>query len=191
MVVPSEHYLPPDVGTTAGREWFCLRTQPKHEHIAAANLVADAGVEVFLPRVRFRRRTRTGPQWVTEALFPSYLFACFELSASLRQVQHVRGVRGVVHFGLGWPTVPAEVIGELRLVVGEPAVRVLPDEFVPGEEVQVVAGAFAGLEAVVSRYLPARQRVAVLLEFLGRQTLVELPQATVVKPGDRRREILP
>ena len=36
--------------------WFCLRTQPKREHIAAACLRQIPEVEVFCPRVRFASR---------------------------------------------------------------------------------------------------------------------------------------
>ena len=59
----------------ATAEWFCLRAQPKHEHIAAAHLQKVSEVEVFLPRVRFQRATRQGMAWVTEALFPNYFFS--------------------------------------------------------------------------------------------------------------------
>ena len=38
--------------------WFCLRTQPKHEHIAAATLTRNLGLEVFHPRLRLERATR-------------------------------------------------------------------------------------------------------------------------------------
>ena len=44
--------------------WFCLRTQPKHEHIAAAHLKDDPGIEIYLPRIRFKRATRRGPVWL-------------------------------------------------------------------------------------------------------------------------------
>src|SRR5262245_34061166 len=56
--------------------WFCLRSQPKHEHIAARHL-ERMGVEVLNPRIRFQRVTRHGPVQVTEAMFPNYLFARF------------------------------------------------------------------------------------------------------------------
>jgi transcriptional antiterminator RfaH len=68
-----------------------LRTLPKQEHIAAAQLRHQSSdVEVFLPRVRYRRTTRRGPAWVTEALFLNYLFARFDLVNSLRLVQAAR-----------------------------------------------------------------------------------------------------
>ena len=98
--------------------WFCVRSQPKHEHIAAAHLKGDPDLEVFLPRIRFKRATRRGPVWFTEALFPNYLFTRFDLAACLRRVCHAWGVRGVVHFGDRGPIVPEAVIEELRVSLG-------------------------------------------------------------------------
>jgi transcriptional antiterminator RfaH len=169
--------------------WFCLKSQPKHEHIAAAHLRQNSVVEVFLPRIRFKRATRQGTAWVTEALFPGYLFARFDWQASLRLVQHSRGVRGVVHFGERWPAIPEEIIGELRQTIGTTGLRTIPEEFIPGDEVEINKGAMRGLRAVVTRVLPGRERIAVLMEFLGRQTMIELPRHFLIKEGDERAAI--
>ena len=141
--------------------WFCLRSQPKHEHIAAAHLRQFNEITVFLPRVRFKRATRRGAAWVTEALFPGYFFARFDWRSSLRLVRHARGVRGVVHFGERWPAIPDGVIEELRRAIGENELRTIPSEFAPGDAVQIAEGTLCGLRAVVSRALPSRERVAV------------------------------
>jgi transcriptional antiterminator RfaH len=170
--------------------WFCLRTQPRHEHIAAAHLSKVSGLDAFLPRIRFRRSTRDGPVWFTEALFPSYLFARFNLGAHLRQVHHCQGVRGIVHFGDQWPAVPDTVIDELRAIIPAGQVHVVPDEFRPGDEVVISGGVFHNLRGLVTRILPARQRVAVLLEFLGRQTPVELPGDTLVAQVNGRARVI-
>jgi transcriptional antiterminator RfaH len=119
--------------TSQSVAWFCLRTQPKHEHIAAAQLAHEPDVEVYLPRIRFKRATRQGPMWFTEALFPNYLFARFDLSFSLRKVKSARGVRDAVHFGDRWPTVPQEAIDELRSVISDDEVHVITDEVQVGE----------------------------------------------------------
>ena len=162
------------------------RTQPKHEHIAAASLRQNLALEVFLPRIRFKRSTRQGPAWVTEALFVNYLFARFDLDAFLRRVKHARGVRDVVHFGSHWTRVPETVITELRTAMGNEELRVIASEFIPGETVEIAGGAFHGLQAVVTRVFPAKQRVAVLLEFLGRQTAVEMGTGQLVRKDQRR-----
>lgn len=170
---------PQEIVQPGSASWFCLQAQPKREHIAAARLRRDSGVEVFLPRIRYRRSTRCGPAWVTEGLFPGYLFARFEVF-QFRLVQATPGVRCVVHFGTHWPTIPDGVIAELRAGVGNEEIKVLSQDVQPGETVEVADGAFAGLQAMVSRVMPGRQRVSVLLDFLGRQTAVELDPGQLV-----------
>ena len=60
----------------------------------------------------------------------------------------------------------------------------------PGEAVRVAGGAFHGLRAVITRVMPSRERVAVLLEFLGRQTTVELPKEALIRDGDERKLVM-
>ena len=167
--------------------WFCLRSQPKHEHIAAAHLRQETEIEVFLPRIRFKRPTRQGPVWVTEALFPNYLFARFDLEACLRKVRHVRGVRGVVHFGCRWPTIPNQVIDELLATLGQAEVHVVVPELKPGDEVQVSGGALHGLQAVIQCAMPGKERVAVLMDFLGRQTTVQIERHLLIVEKEGRK----
>ena len=167
-------------------EWFCLRSQPKHEHIAAAHLRQLAGVEVFLPRIRFKRATVRGAVWTTEALFPGYLFSRFAWPAELRAIQHARGVSGVVRFGERWPTIAPEIIADLRTAMGAEELRVLDAALAPGDVVRIAEGSMRGLLAVVAQVRSGRDRVAVLMEFLGRQTKVELPVSAVVREGESR-----
>jgi transcriptional antiterminator RfaH len=170
--------------------WFCLRARPKHEHIAARHLQQMTGVEVFLPRIRFRRKTRQGPAWVTEALFPNYLFARFDWAHSLRRVHHAPAVSGVIRFGDRWPTVPDSAIDELRALFGEHQIRVLSSEMNVGDNVEIVEGAFHGLRAVVTRITPGRERVKVLLDFLGRQTTVEVPAGSLIQEYNARKGLV-
>ena len=170
----------------ASGEWFCLRSQPRHEHIAAAHLQKMTEVEVFLPRIRFQRATRLGMAWVTEALFPNYLFARFDWHKSLRQVQSARGVGGVIHFGDRWPVIPAVIIEDLKLAVGPAALHTISNALCPGDAVEIAEGAMRGLRAVITRVIPARERVAVLMEFLGRPAEIEMPARAVVREGGAR-----
>jgi transcriptional antiterminator RfaH len=168
--------------------WFCLQSQQKQEHVAAAHLRQE-GIEVFLPRIRFKRKTVRGPAWVTEVLFPAYVFARFDWRESLRFVRHAAGVSRVVSFGLHMPTIPDDVIAELRAQVGERELHVITEDFHEGEGVVLAGGAFHGLRAVVQKVFPARQRVQVLLDFLGRQTSVEVDNAAVVSEEAARRRL--
>lgn len=169
------------------KAWFCVRTQPKHEHVAAAYLSKELGLELFVPRIRFKKSTRRGPVWFTEALFPNYLFARFELGAAIGKLHHARGVQGVVHFGNCWPAVPDAVVAELKATVGAEEVHTVAEQFEIGETVTLSGGAFHEITGLVTRVIPSRQRVAVLLEFLGRQTMLEVSVQQVVRENERVR----
>jgi transcriptional antiterminator RfaH len=171
---------PQPVEPEAAAGWFCLHSQPKHEHIAATHL-RQMGIEVVNPRIRFKRLTRHGAVKAIEALFPGYLFACFDLRTCLARVKYAPGVKTVVHFGSRWPKVPEAVIAEIRTRLGGDEMHEAAADFAPGETVQIAGGALHGLEAVISDVMPGRQRVLVLMDFLGRQTAVELATSRVVK----------
>jgi transcriptional antiterminator RfaH len=177
------------IGHDTAPAWFCVRARPKHEHIAGARL-REAGLEVFLPRLRFKKASVRGPVWVTEALFPNYLFARFSLRASLRLVRSAAGVSQVVHFGEITPTVPDDVVNELRARLGTEELHVLPETFMPDERVQISGGVLHGLSAVITQVMPAKERVKVLLEFLGQQTVVEVDLRAVVREGGPREKLL-
>jgi transcriptional antiterminator RfaH len=172
----------PQGGSADGTEfgWFCLRSQPKHEHIAARHL-AQMDVEVLNPRIRFQRVTRHGPVLVTEAMFPNYLFARFDFKSELARVNYAPGVSCVVHFGQRWPKVPDDVIEQLRETLGQDLVHVVPTELASGDSVIVTGGPLHGLETVIAKVLPGKRRVMVLMEFLGRQRAVEVDSGRVVK----------
>jgi transcriptional antiterminator RfaH len=171
-------------------EWFCVRSQPKHEHIAAAHLKKISGVKVFLPRIRFKRATVRGAVWATEALFPGYLFASFVWPTQLRAVQSARGVSGIIHFGDRWPTISETIILDLRAALGAEELHIVDTALAPGDVVRVAEGSMRGLLATVAQVRSGRERVAVLMEFLGRQTTVELPANVLIREGDGRASVI-
>ncbi len=163
--------------------WYCLRARPRQEHLAAERLRAQYGVEVYGPRIRYRKVTRRGTVWFVEALFPGYLFARFDAAADLRRVQYAAGVTGVVRFSGKPAVVPEETIANLRSAMSDGEIKVFVEPFKAGDRVEVVEGPFRGLEAVITQVLPARERVRVLLEFLGRETAAEISYAQLAKPS--------
>jgi len=166
--------------------WFCLKTQPKHEHVAATALRRQLKVSCFSPRVRFRKPTRRGAVWFTEAMFPGYLFAEFVFSRQHRQIEYSSGIQGVVRFGDQVATVDPEIIATLREKTGEEETLTFDPTFEIGQSVQIAEGPFQGLEALVTRLLPAKERVRVLLEFLGRSVEMELPSPKVLPVASPR-----
>ncbi len=171
--------------------WYCARTKPKHEHIAAANLRKNLRLEVFHPRLRIERATRRGVVRLSEPLFPCYIFVRCFIDEKLTEIQRTGGVSTVVHFAHKIPKIADGVIEELKeCFEGEETMNV-EDRPKPGDEVVVANGAFSGMHAFVLRVMPARKRVQVLLDVLGRPTPAELDESAVVIEGSRVPNLVP
>jgi transcriptional antiterminator RfaH len=138
-------------------------------------------VEVFNPRMRYTRSMRYGPVDVIESMFPNYLFARFDWMTSLNRVHYAPGVSGVVHFNDHWPTVPEASIEEIRALLSADGVHHVQNEPKVGESVELAGGTFRGLSAVITRFMPGSQRVTVLMDFLGRQTAVEIGLDSIIR----------
>ena len=166
--------------------WFCLRTQPKHEHLAATALRRHMEIKCFSPRVRFRKPTRRGAVWFVEAMFPGYVFAEFHFATQHRQVEYSSGVQGVVRFGDQFATVDPALVESLQEKAGDDEMVTYNPEIEVGQSVQIAEGPFQGVEALVTRLLPARERIRVLLEFLGRSVEMEVSKPKVLPVGSPR-----
>jgi transcriptional antiterminator RfaH len=171
--------------------WYCARTKPKHEHIAAANVQKKLGLEVFHPRLRMERATQRGVIRVVEPLFPCYLFVRCALSESIDAIRHITGISSLVHFGLRIPVVPDAAIEELRQCFESEEPMSVSDGLLPGAEVAIAEGAFLGYSAMVVRALPAVRRVQILLDFLGRPTLAEVDRSSLKLLSHRVADRLP
>jgi transcriptional antiterminator RfaH len=167
--------------------WFCVRTKPKNEHIAAAHLRDLETVDVFCPRVRFKRPRGQRTMWVTEALFPGYVFAKFNWFNQLKAVNYSNGVTGIVKFGENWPIIDDHIIEEWQASMGEDELAVCEELPEPGEDILITEGAFTGSIAEVVNVSNSRKRIAVLMDFLGRQMQVELRSDQFSRPDARNK----
>jgi transcription antitermination factor NusG len=160
--------------------WYCLRTHPKHETVAAAHLRQVPGVVVFHPQLLLMRWTRRGWMRRSESLFPNYVFAQFTLETTLEKVRYTPAVKKVLEFGGKVPPIPDPVIGELRSTMQAAMSEVFRDAPVAGEEVEIAKGPFEGLKGKVIWVRPAKERVKVLLDILGNSVPAELSLESVL-----------
>ena len=113
-------------------------------------------------------------------MFPGYLFAKFGYSQQHRAVESSHGVRGVVHFGDRLATLPEDVVRDLQSRIGPDEIVTVDDSLEVGQCVQIIDGPFSGLEVLVTCVLPAKDRIRVLFELLGRSIEIEAPTAKVL-----------
>ncbi len=171
--------------------WYCARTKPKHEHIATANLRKNLNLEVFHPRLRIERATRRGVVRISEPLFPCYIFFRCLIEEKLNEIKRTSGVSTVVHFAHRIPKIADSVIEELKECFEGGETMTVEDRLSPGDEVVVAEGAFSGMRAFVLRVMPARRRVQVLLDVLGRPTPAEVDENSVIIEGNDVANLVP
>jgi len=171
--------------------WYCARTKPKHEHIAAANVGKRLGLEVFHPRLRLEKATRRGMVRVVEPLFPCYIFVRCNLENFSDEIRHITGISSLVHFGRKIPAVPDDAIVELKQCFESEEPMAVKDGVIPGAEVQIAEGIFMGFSGMVVRTLSAGQRVQILLDFLGRVTLAEVDRKSLRVENRRVADLIP
>ncbi len=160
--------------------WYVVYTHAHAEARALENLERQ-GFTAYLPRYRRRRRHARRTEEVTRPLFPRYLFVALDMVRERwRPILSTVGVSGVVRHGELPTRVPAGVVEAIRAHEAKGAFdRLSPaDGLRHGDPVRIVEGPFAEL---IGRFcgLADRERVIVLLEFLGRQVRAKVPAEAI------------
>jgi transcriptional antiterminator RfaH len=70
---------------------------------------------------------------------------------------------------------------QLRGHTGGTDVKEVSYDLSEGDQVQIVGGAFVGLEAVVTQVLSPKERVKILMDFLGRKMEAEVQCSSVLR----------
>jgi transcriptional antiterminator RfaH len=143
--------------------------------VAATAILAQRGVDVYLPTVAPRRRA-TSSSTSGEPLFPGYLFVNLDIRSDAWLA--ARSAPGIAYFlgcGDGAPSpLPDELIEAIRQRADQQGDRQPVIPFRAGESVLIKDGPFAGIEAVFDGCLSGRGRVRVLLEIVQRVVPVAL-----------------
>jgi transcriptional antiterminator RfaH len=159
----------------ADSSWFVVQTHPHAEAKAAAHLERQ-GYSVYLPRYLKRRRHARRIEIVPAPLFPSYLFVVIDMfSQRWRVIQSTVGVSRLVCSGEEPAVLPAAIINALQSQHNDAGFVQLDlrPRFNPGDRVRIVDGAFAACLGLYEG-MADRERIAILLDLLGRKVRVVL-----------------
>lgn len=154
--------------------WLVAYTKPRMEQVALQNLERQA-FEVYLPLYKKFKKTESGSVPVLEPMFPRYIFfKPSRVEQSIETVRSTKGVSHVVRFGFDPGVVSAHMIETLKTFEAAQN-QVTPEEmsgFKAGQKVKLKHVALGNMEGLVQSV--SSKRVAVLLEILGRPTVVQL-----------------
>lgn len=157
------------------RAWFVVQTQVNSEAKAERNLLQQ-GFDVYLPRYLKLRSHARKIDKVPAPLFPRYMFVQVDIAKQRwRSIQSTLGVSHMVFNGSRPASVADNIIETLKAREDERGMIKLgrPAHIAVGERVRILAGSFVGSLGFFEG-MADRDRVAILLDFLGRKVRVSL-----------------
>lgn len=151
------------------KHWFLLQYKPNSHRLALRNLHRQ-GFETFLPMQDVTQRHSTKFVQQRRPLFPGYMFVSFALdTAPWRKINSTVGVVRLVSFDGQPKALPPDLIAGLMARCDTQGRVLPPDQFAPGDELQVMSGPFAEYVATIET-IDAEQRIWLLMEFMGQKT---------------------
>ncbi|MDR5866300.1 transcription/translation regulatory transformer protein RfaH [Halomonas koreensis] len=179
----SDDDIRPDGDDPAIPRWYVIQCKGG-ESFRAAEHLGNQGFEVFHPVLQVQKKRRGRLTWVSEPLFPHYLFIRLDrLASNWRPIRSTRGVLRLVTFGVDLPVpVSDALVDTLRRHGGPAADDDANVYFRAGEAVEITDGPFKDLQAVFANH-KGEERAIVLLNMLHQQQRLEMPVAQL-----RRRD---
>ena len=164
--------------------WYAAHTQPNGEHLAMQHLRRQ-GFEVYMPKFLKRRSHARKVNWVGAPLFPRYLFVGMDIEQRRwRTINSTVGVAYLVCFGEEPMEVPSGIILSLKCREDATGMINLPivSSFKRGDSVGILDSVFMEMVGKFEN-LDAQGRVTLLLELMGREVKVTMPQEHVAAIG--------
>jgi transcriptional antiterminator RfaH len=167
--------------TAAGLRWFVVQTQSNRE-IKAAHHLERQSFQIYLPRYLKRRSHARKIEIVPAPLFPGYMFVAIDMETQRwRAIQSTVGVLRLVANGDEPAPVPLAIIDAMRQREDDKGFVTIEQgpAFKQGDKVRILAGAFTDTPGLFDA-LADRERVAILLDLLGRKVRVKIDANIVV-----------
>ena len=157
---------------TDSKHWHAVHTRSRHEKLVD-KLLAEQGVERFLPLRQVHSQWKDRKKWVENPLFPGYIFA----RICLDELMAVRSTRGVVRLlgpePLRPSVVPEDEIENIRRLVTS-RVPVDPYPYLkPGQTVCIKRGPLRDVEGTIVRK-DRRCLIVVTVKLLGRSVAAQV-----------------
>ena len=166
----------------ANLSWYLVYTKPMRETVAKQQL-ENQDFNVFLPMATVKKRVRGVLKQRKEPFFQRYLF--IQLDAETDNWSPIRstvGVVGLVRFGGVAAQVPDSVVQLLQDSAGslDAMAELGQYDFATGDQLQIIAGPFAGYEVEFSS-MCSTERASVLLKVASRYTKMQINTAFLEK----------
>ena len=152
------------------KDWL-VATYKINEIIRVENNLLNQKFDYYLPTIT-TKKINSSPK--VEVLFPGYIFvkASFKNYSALK---YTMGIKNVIKFGDNISCISNEEIEAIRKVETMSKIDPLVSQIQIGQDALITKGSFKGSIVKVCS-LPSKERVGVLLSFLGSIRQVTIPE---------------
>jgi transcriptional antiterminator RfaH len=162
------------------QRWYVLHTK-RFKELEVVERVGRLGVEAYCPRIRMplaQGRSR----YISASFFPGYVFVHAHYLRAYHALRWLPGVSSWLQFGDRPAYLEEDIVQRLRSQEDRKGyIRLRPPRLQPGDRVQILEGAFRGVEGLFDGYLSPESRVRVLLNLVSYTVRVEIGLESVKK----------
>ena len=129
----------------------------------------------FLPKIN-KKKLNSKPR--KEVLFPGYIFVNISFK-NYSALKYTKGIKDILKFGDRIPSISDEEIKTIQMLEASSLTSPITTKFKLGQEVIVKEGSLRGMIVKICS-LPSKDRVEVLLNFLGSSRKVIIPEKNLI-----------
>jgi len=131
--------------------------------------------DYFLPRIT-TKKINSNPK--VEILFPGYIFVNVSF-INYSALKYTKGIKSIIKFGDNISCISDEEIEVMQIAEETSKIDPVASQIQIGQDVMIAKGSLAGSIVKVCS-LPSKERVGVLLSFLGSLRRVTIPEKDLI-----------
>ena len=154
------------------KKWYLIKTKPKQEKIAIANL-QNQNYHVYCPFAKINSKV--------VVLFPGYLFIHLdEIQENFSPIRSTKGVLNFVRFGLSYAKISDKIINFIKYNEQNTTDKIKRlNDFKVGDRVEITEGVFKNCIAIFQS-LKSDDRVLLLINLIGQQQSIKIKKKSVI-----------
>ena len=154
------------------KKWYLLKTKPRQEKIALANL-ENQDYDSYCPYATINNKI--------VVLFPGYLFIHLdETSDNWGPIRSTKGVLNFVRFGLSYAKISNKIIDFIKENEFNTSQKLkYLNDFKTGDNVEITEGVFKNCVAIFESF-KSDERVTLLMNIMGRQQTISVKKKSLI-----------
>ena len=156
------------------KQWLIASYKSNEANRVKSNL-SNQNFDFYLPKIT-TRKINSNPK--VELLFPGYIFVNTDLE-NYSALKYTMGIKNIIKFGDNISRISSEEIEAIQMAEETSKLNPAVQQIQIGQEVKIAKGSLTGSIVKVCS-LPSKERVGVLLSFLGSVRRVTISEKDLI-----------